>query len=1505
MSILLCSQTACSVAIVLVPPMDFLIDVANAVLEASGLKEKVARSEQVIRLKQRFGLEDIESLTKFEDVYAYALVEYAFDEEGRCKHPLLVEFFKAKAVRDVFRVAYRDNDPAGWLGKGQAIAQYELGDKLPVGIDPKRELSTFAAAFIEIVNGTRSPKEIRQEQKIDSLQRQLQSVQAQIQQLPSLEAINQTVSQLAGGEVRSLPSAAQESNAADLAHRLGEWFEVLEYDRVADYEVWAQDYFEWAIDFPVTRRRVSRTLVRGVAGVVEMADLQDFAKAIEAAGADEGWLVGNRRVSKAARQAATDETAYEEISCYTFDELIDEDADFSKYLDWLEADIRQRGVDVGYLPLACRKDELDAVSQRKIGVSTYGEEDGWIDGYVDMWLDDPAKEHLSVLGEFGTGKTWFALHYAWVALQRYRDAKRRGIERPRVPIVVPLRDYAKAVSVESLFSEFFFRKHEILKNYSVFEQLNRMGKLLLIFDGFDEMAARVDRQAMIDNFWELARVVVPGAKAVLTCRTEHFPDAIQGRQLLSAELESSTAKLTGETPQFEVLELEKFEDEQIAALLGQQASERTVRVVMENSQLLDLARRPVMVELILEALPDIEAGKPVDMARVYLYAVTKKMERDISNERTFTSLADKLYFLCELSWEMLSTDQMSLNYRAFPERLKEMFADRMKDEKELDHWRYDMMGQTMLIRNSEGDYSPAHRSLLEFFVAYKIVASLGAMAEDFTELSREQIDIDLDLAPKNYTWDGYFKRMLCNNTDSKKSVAPMKQFEISDIKYLFSLLGTSKLAKAVLELACPMLMHDIREHLLPLIWDTRSRSVQNVGYFAGNIIQLMLEKNPRILMGSDLRETKLRGIDFTEASLQKVNFKKASLIESSFPKVIGNINDIDFNPDGTHIAIADSNYVLQIWNVITGQVVLFCSGHAGSIRSVSFSPDGTVFASGSSDKTVKLWSMASGECMNTLQGHCDRIRSVAFSPVGTKLASAGDDGTIRLWSADTGKCLYVLEEHQGSVKSVAFSLDGKVLASGGSDKKITIWLVASGECLFTLAGHTEQVSSVAFSPDGRTLASASADTTLRFWQLEGGKCLRVLKGHNSGIRSVAFSPNGKTLASSGDDKMVRLWSTNEGQCISTLEGHENWVRSVVFSPDGKILASGGDGKKVRLWSADSGVCLNSLGYQYLVRSVVFSPDGKTLASGSDDRTVKIWSITNSRKCLRVLEGHDGWIRSVVFNPDGTLIASASDDRTVKLWSLASGECIRTLRGHQDWVRSVAFSPENMTLASASDDKTIKLWTAVDGECISSFEGHEDKVWAVAYSPNGQLLVSGSNDRTVKVWSVNSGECLQTFRGHQDWVRSAVFSPDGQTVISAGNDDVLKLWSTDNGECIHTLRGHRNVIRSVAVSPSGEHIVSGSNDNTIKLWSTSTGECIYTFEGHEGVVRSVAYSPDGRNLATSSSDETIRLWNIESKECTLIADERVCAEMTITDTLGLTSGQRTALKLMGAVDHGEE
>ncbi|MCP4296100.1 MAG: NACHT domain-containing protein, partial [Proteobacteria bacterium] len=469
------------------------------------------------------------------------------------------------------------------------------------------------------------------------------------------------------------------------------------------------------------------------------------------------------------------------IFCFTFDELIEEHADFTRYFRWLEDFVKERGIDNDYVPLACRRDKYDQDTKEKVKEEHYGKNDGWIEGYIDRWLGDPSMEHISILGEFGTGKTWFTHHYAYLQMQKYLEAKEKDLVRPRLPLVIQLRDYSKALNSESLFSDFFFRKHEIpLPGYSAFEQLNRMGKLLLIFDGFDEMADKLDRQKMINNFWELARVVVPGAKAILTCRTEHFPNAREGRDLLNAELKASTSNLTGDPPQFEILELEKFNEEQVRDALLKRADQKTVDVIMGHTELLDLAGRPVMLEFILEALPDIEGGKPVDLSRIYLYAIQKKLERDFKSERTFTSMADKFYFMCELSWEMLTTEKMSLNYRLFPDRLRNLFGLSVSDEKDLDHWHYDMMGNTLLIRNDDGDYTPAHRSLLEFFVAFKAVAELGMLPPDFIVPVSLLSYTDNDREPVSSDWNTYFLRESDCGGEIKQ-VPPLKEFGAGDV----------------------------------------------------------------------------------------------------------------------------------------------------------------------------------------------------------------------------------------------------------------------------------------------------------------------------------------------------------------------------------------------------------------------------------------------------------------------------------------------------------------------------------------------------------------------------------------------------------------------------------------------------------------------------------------------------------------------------------------------------
>ncbi|BAZ37549.1 WD-40 repeat protein [Calothrix sp. NIES-4101] len=1455
------------------------------------LKDKIQRNETVIKLLQQFKLDPEHPPGDFSGVYAYALVEY-----GVGKPRQLLEIFRHEEVKQAFRRAFDHNNPAILLSEVDTFLDaYALGDEVrDLGLDVKRELAEFATVFIEVAKRSRTPGDVLMSHQLGSLHKRIVSIQEQLSRLPNLEGIRTEIARLAGENYPALPEVSTTENnckAIAIAQQMRGWFETLGY-RFEKYEVWQDSYFEWIINIPVRRNRYDRILVRGIAGEAGLADVMALGQSVETQRTDEGWLITSRRISRAARNEVEKEEN-RHLGCYTFDELLAQDADFSGYLDWLEAEIKRRNIDTKYVPLACNKEEIDPVSKRQIAVSHYDEQDGWIDGYIDRWLDDPAKEHISILGEFGTGKTWFALHYAWVTLQRYRDAQKRGTELPRLPLVIPLRDYAKAVSVESLFSEFFFRQYKIpLPHYDAFIQLNRMGKLLLIFDGFDEMAAKVDKQEMINNFWELAKVVVPGAKVILTCRTEHFPEAQEGRALLNAELQASTKDLTGETPQFEVLELEKFNDEQIQQVLSFQAAPATVEMVMGNPQLLDLARRPVMTELILEALPDIEAGKPVDMSRVYLYAVRHKMERDIKSDRTFTSLADKLYFLCELSWEMLSTDQMSLNYKFFPDRIRQLFGI---EEKDLDHWHYDMMGQTMLIRNADGDYTPAHRSLLEFFVAYKFAAELGVLAEDFTELARGEVVGDVG---EDYTWSSYFRR--------NGQRLPLRGFVSESLENLRETFGRSFLTKALMDLLLPMIDIEKKETIIRVIEGTRGKSEDEVGYVGGNAATLAVKVDKALLEGRNFSAAMIKGADFSNVSLRDINLSEANLTDSNFTKLLGAVFSVAFSPDGKLLVTGDSSNKVYLWNVASGKEILTCTGHTETANYVAFSPLGETFASGGGDATVRLWHVKSRKCLKILQGHTSWILSIAFSPSGSILATAGNDNTIRLWDVNSGECLKVLQGHNGRVYSIVFSLSGEMLASGSEDRTVKLWDIHTGQCSNTLQGHTSWVRSVAFSQSGQILASGGMEQTIKLWNINTGECLNTLQGHTSELRSIAFSPTGQIIASGSADRTIRLWEADTGKCLNILAGHQHWINCINFSHDGKLLASASDDKTVKLWDINNGECLKTLqGENDWVRSVALSPCNHIIATGNNEKIIKLWNI-DTGKCLKVLKGHSGSITSVAFSSKGTIIASTSDaESIVRLWNIETEQCIQRLQGHKDYVLSTAFNPDGEILASGSGDTTVKLWNIRTGQCLNTLYGHESMLLFIAFAPNGTLLASGSSDHTIRLWNIETGQCFQILQGHRNWILSLAFDSTGKILASSSRDRTIRLWNIETGECFQILHGHEDWVRSVSFSPCGKILASAGDDSIIRLWDVQSYECFKILQGHTDWVESVTFGKDGKNIVSGSWDGTAKLWNIETGGCVkTLRSDRPYENMNITGVKGLTDAEISTLKALGAVEDGE-
>ena len=323
----------------------------------------------------------------------------------------------------------------------------------------------------------------------------------------------------------------------------------------------------------------------------------------------------------------------------------------------------------------------------------------------------------------------------------------------------------------------------------------------------------------------------------------------------------------------------------------------------------------------------------------------------------------------------------------------------------------------------------------------------------------------------------------------------------------------------------------------------------------------------------------------------------------------------------------------------------------GSINDIQFSPDNTQLAVASS---IGIWiyDTHTGEELNLLTGHRGSVSSIVYSPNGHILASGGRDGTVRLWNVKRGMPLKTLQIHvfqSSGVYSVAFQNDGHILACGGctnvifeggqmvgEEYSVFLWKTevdlsktTHGLRTVPLAGLTETLqhkgfsNSVVFSSDGTHLASGSEDGTIRLWNTKNGELLKTLnmpkpfRPHTKTVKSLAFCSNGRILASGGAG-LMQLWDVERGKLLKPQPwGFFNFLGgpySARFSPDGSILAMSSDLNNISLWDITTDEHLKTLLHTDMpnanVTSFAFSPDGCTLASGSQDGTVLLWDIDN-------------------------------------------------------------------------------------------------------------------------------------------------------------------------------------------------------------------------------------------------------------------------------------------------------
>ena len=137
-----------------------------------------------------------------------------------------------------------------------------------------------------------------------------------------------------------------------------------------------------------------------------------------------------------------------------------------------------------------------------------------LEEHLDAWLSDPTQRQIALLGDYGQGKSTSALAYAYRELMRERPA--------RVPVLIELRGLAPGSLAPLQLLGAWSARYNI--NPRSLIRLHIAGRLLLMFEGFDEMALVGDEEIRIDHFRTLWAFCYPQSKVLITGRPNFFFD---------------------------------------------------------------------------------------------------------------------------------------------------------------------------------------------------------------------------------------------------------------------------------------------------------------------------------------------------------------------------------------------------------------------------------------------------------------------------------------------------------------------------------------------------------------------------------------------------------------------------------------------------------------------------------------------------------------------------------------------------------------------------------------------------------------------------------------------------------------------------------------------------------------------------------------------------------------------------------------------------------------------
>jgi hypothetical protein len=428
-----------------------------------------------------------------------------------------------------------------------------------------------------------------------------------------------------------------------------------------------------------------------------------------------GLLVSKGGFTADAKAAAESQ---DDIRIVTLEQLVDGLIDFSSYLAEYAQSYRDSPMHNLFVDPGCKQEGPEGPKE-------------WpsLTRRMREWLADPtSRKNLILLGEYGSGKTVFVEHFAFLLAEEILRGDSSDVP---TPIVIYLRHFTEALGdLRRVITSHLVDDLRLEASYDAFVKLLKRGRILLMLDGFDEMAMVVDAKTRDHNFLVLQTLCTGNARVVLTGRPEYFPSDEDMESLTSADrvLNPMTHVLFepgSPLPEFDKLHVTPFDEAHISSYLkrcerhyqrGEFPGVETVAARIKQTDLHGLATRPVLLDLIVKTLPTVmTTKKKVTAADLYDFYTQFWLGREEEKGKRLIPAQVKTAFVHELAWKMVCNGRFYTHYNDLPSDIIDFF--RPHRDADLEAYDHDIRACSYLHRDSKGNFSFAHKTFMEFFVA--------------------------------------------------------------------------------------------------------------------------------------------------------------------------------------------------------------------------------------------------------------------------------------------------------------------------------------------------------------------------------------------------------------------------------------------------------------------------------------------------------------------------------------------------------------------------------------------------------------------------------------------------------------------------------------------------------------------------------------------------------------------------------------------------------------------